>query len=87
MAIVPGDFVEFPREVSLAKGATCTPEWPIAFTRLQCPADDFLATYPCNHIHGCYGDWEKELLQVAALLGIEACVYRGSTSGEARTCS
>jgi L-fucose isomerase len=77
MAIVPGEFVEFPREVSLAKGATCTPEWPIAFARLQCGADDFLATYPCNHIHGCYGDWEKELLQVATLLGIEARVYCG----------
>jgi len=87
MAIVPGEFVEFPREVSLAKGATCTPEWPIAFTRLQCAADDFLATYPCNHIHGCYGDWEKELLQVAALLGIEARVYRGPAPSEARTCS
>lgn len=82
MAIVPGEFVEFPREVSLAKGATCTPEWPIAFTRLQCAADDFLATYPCNHIHGCYGDWEKELLQIASLLGIEARVYRGSAPSE-----
>jgi L-fucose isomerase len=82
MAIVPGEFVEFPREISLAKGATCTPEWPIAFTRLQCTADDFLATYPCNHIHGCYGDLEKELLQIAALLGIEARVYRGPALGQ-----
>jgi L-fucose isomerase len=85
MAIVPGEFVAFPREVSLAKGATCTPEWPIAFARLQCAADDFLATYPCNHIHGCYGDWEKELLQIAALLGIEARVYRGPALIESQT--
>jgi L-fucose isomerase len=83
MAIVPGEFVEFPREVSLAKGATCTPEWPIAFTRLQCAADDFLAAYPCNHIHGCYGDWEKELLQIAALLGIEVRVFRSPASAGA----
>lgn len=76
MAIVPAEFVEFPREVALAKGATCTPEWPIAFTRLESSAEDFLATYPCNHIHGCYGDWERELLQVAALLGIETKVFR-----------
>ena len=81
MAIVPGEFVEFPRDVALAKGATCTPEWPIAFARLECPADVFLATYPCNHVHGCYGDWERELLHVASLLGIEAKVYRSGTRG------
>ena len=76
MAIVPAEFVEFPRDVALAKGATCTPEWPIAFARLECSAEDFLATYPCNHIHGCYGDWERELLHVASLLGIETKVFR-----------
>jgi len=29
-----------------------------------------------NYIHGTYGDWEKELLHVADLLGIEAKVFR-----------
>ncbi len=76
MAIVPCEFVQFPRKTMLKKGATVTPEWPIAFTRLQCSADEFLATFPCNHIHGCYGDWEQELLRVAEILGIEAKVYR-----------
>ncbi|MEI6082674.1 MAG: hypothetical protein WCS70_00050 [Verrucomicrobiota bacterium] len=65
LAIVPAEFVEFPREVALKKGATVTPEWPIAFAKLQCLAEKFLATFPCNHIHGCYGDWVNELLQVA----------------------
>jgi L-fucose isomerase len=76
MAIVPCDFVQFPREVMLQKGVTVTPQWPIAFARLQCSADDFLASFPCNHIHGCYGDWEQELLHVAKILGIEARVFR-----------
>lgn len=75
LAIVPGEFVHFPRKVMVAKGRTVTPEWPIAFTRLRCPADDFLAKFPCNHIHGCYGDWTRELLHVAELLGIEAQVF------------
>ncbi|MEI8352444.1 MAG: L-fucose/L-arabinose isomerase family protein [bacterium] len=75
MAIVPGEVVQFPRKVMVAKGKTVTPEWPIAFTRLECPADDFLANFPCNHIHGCYGDWTAELLHVAELLGIEARVF------------
>ena len=77
LAIVPAEFVEFPREVALQKGATVTPEWPIAFTRLQCPPEEFLATFPCNHIHGCYGDWVNELCHVAALLDIEVKQFRG----------
>lgn len=78
LAIVPCEFVQFPREVMLQKGATVTPEWPIAFARLECSADDFLASFPCNHIHGCYGHWEQELLRVAGILGIEARVFRGT---------
>jgi L-fucose isomerase len=76
MAIVPCKFVQFPRDVMLKKGSTVTPEWPIAFAKLECGADEFLASFPCNHIHGCYGNWEQELLHVAAILGIESKVYR-----------
>jgi L-fucose isomerase len=76
LAIVPCEFVQFSREKMLQKGATVTPEWPIAFAKLQCGADEFLGTFPCNHIHGCYGDWEQELLHVAAILGFETKIYR-----------
>ena len=75
LAIVPGEFIEFPRAIALAKGSTTTPEWPIAFTRIQTSADEFLANFPCNHIHGCYGDWVTELKMVAKILGIEAKVF------------
>lgn len=75
LAIVPAEFVEFPRETALKKGATVTPEWPIAFTRLQVGPEEFLSTFPCNHIHGCYGDWVRELEMVGKLLGIETRVY------------
>lgn len=80
LAIVPGRIVRFSPEVMKQKGSTVTPEWPIAFTRLECTADYFLANFPCNHIHGCYGDWEQELLHVAQILGIEAVVFRSSES-------
>ncbi len=76
MAIVPGEFVEFPRDKALAKGATVTPEWPIAFTRLKASPEYFLTHFPCNHIHGCYGDWVAELSHVCGILGIEARVFR-----------
>lgn len=76
MAIVPAEFVRFPKDVMVEKGASITPEWPCAFAKLECSADAFLTDFPCNHIHGTYGDWERELLHVADLLGIEAKVFR-----------
>jgi L-fucose isomerase len=76
LAIVPATFVEFPEAVARAKAATTTPEWPCAFARLEVSPEAFLSSYPCNHIHGVYGDWVSELLNVAHILGIEAKVYR-----------
>jgi L-fucose/D-arabinose isomerase len=75
LAIVPCEFVEFPLAVMKAKAATTTPEWPHAFARLRVPPEDFLSTYPCNHIHGVCGNWVVELLNIAKLLDVEAKVY------------
>ena len=75
LAIVPAEIVQFDQKVMEAKGATITPEWPCAFTKLQCSADDFLTDFPCNHIHGCYGNWMAELLHIADILGINAKVF------------
>lgn len=71
MAIVPGEIVDFPKEKSVQLGSTTTPEWPCAFTRLNLTADEFLANYPCNHIHGIYGDWINELKIIARILNID----------------
>jgi L-fucose isomerase len=76
LSIVPATFVEFPEEVARAKAATTTPEWPCAFARLEVTPEEFLTSYPCNHIHGVYGDWVEELVNVADVLGIDARVYR-----------
>jgi len=76
IAIVPAEFLEFSQSVAESKAATTTPEWPHAFARLQVHPDEFLSTYPCNHIHGICGDWVDELLNFAQILGIEAKVYR-----------
>lgn len=75
LAIVPAEFVKLPRNIALRKGSGVTPEWPIAFTRIGCSPEKFLGEYPCNHIHGCYGEWGDELQHVARLLGIEARVF------------
>jgi L-fucose isomerase len=76
MALVPAEFVRFPKEIMVAKGGTVTPEWPCAFTRLECGPEEFLSSFPCNHIHGTYGNWEPELLHLADLMGIEVKVFR-----------
>jgi L-fucose isomerase len=75
LAIVPCDFVEFPRDVMRAKASTTTQEWPHCFARVRVSPEEFLSTYPCNHIHGICGDWVKDLQHVAGILGIESRVY------------
>ena len=42
---------------------------------LRVSADEFLATYDSNHIHGCYGKWVRELEQIAKILSIDYHVY------------
>ncbi|GAP13144.1 L-fucose isomerase [Longilinea arvoryzae] len=76
LAVVPANFVEFSQEKMEAKAHTTDIEWPHAFARLEVSADTFLASYPCNHIHGISGDWVNELCAAAEILGIEARVYR-----------
>jgi L-fucose isomerase len=53
-----------------------TPQWPVAFTRLEVDADCFISRFPCNHIHGVYGDYVSQLIAVADILGIEYEIYR-----------
>ncbi|MGA2763067.1 MAG: L-fucose/L-arabinose isomerase family protein [Spirochaetia bacterium] len=71
MALLKGELVQFPRDKALRLGQTVTPEWPIAFARIDCSADEFLSVFPCNHIHGVYGDSVDVFTQVGQVLGIE----------------
>ncbi len=58
-----------------AKAHTTDIEWPHAFARLHTSADDFLESYPCNHIHGICGNYVNEMINVAKILGIEYKVF------------
>jgi L-fucose/D-arabinose isomerase len=75
LAIVPGEFVEFPPAVAEAKAAATTPVWPHAFARFRVPPDVFLSEYDSNHIHGVYGDYVEDLVWAAKMLGIDARVF------------
>ena len=75
LAVVPAEFVLFDEKKNWAKAEATTKEWPHAFARLEVSADEFLATYDSNHIHGCYGDWVEELVAVARILGMDYHLY------------
>jgi L-fucose/D-arabinose isomerase len=75
LAIVPGEFVEFPPAVAQAKAAATTPVWPHAFARFRVPPSVFLSDYDSNHIHGVYGDYVQDLIWTAKMFGIEYRVF------------
>ncbi len=71
LTVVPAEIVQFDQKEMERLGSLATPQWPVAFTKLSAPADNFLAEFPCNHIHGVYGDWIEEWKHVADILGIK----------------
>ncbi|MGD0695852.1 MAG: L-fucose/L-arabinose isomerase family protein [Terriglobia bacterium] len=75
MAIVPADFILFDEEKNWAKAEATTKEWPHAFARFKVSADEFLASYDSNHIHGCYGDWVDEFVEISKILKIDCRIY------------
>ena len=76
LTIVPAEFVQFEHEKMVQMGNTTTPAWPVAFARLQVSAEYFIENFPCNHIHGVYGDCVNELVQAAKLLDIPTKIFQ-----------
>ena len=74
LTLVPAEIVQFDQEKMERLGGMATPQWPVAFTKVATPAETFLRYYPCNHIHGVYGDYIEEWKMVAKILGIEVQV-------------
>ena len=72
MAIMPGEFVEYPR----SKCNQTQTEWPHCFTKLYVSPEKLISEYGSNHAHGIYGNWTKELVTVCKMLGIKSVVYR-----------
>ncbi len=78
LAIIRGEFVQYDAATNMELIKQTSLEWPHAFARFTCSADEFLATYASNHIHAVYGDWVAELQTVAELLGIKSHVFGAS---------
>lgn len=77
MHIVRGEFVRLDAKKERELIQAVQPNWPHAFTRLACSAERFLQSFPTNHIHGVYGDYVSELLNVCEMLKIRPLVLEG----------
>lgn len=75
LAIVPGEFVELPKEEAERKAREIQINWPHAFAKLKVSPEEFFAEYDSNHIHGVYGDYIEELVWVAKMLGISYRIF------------
>ncbi len=74
MHILRGEFVRLGEEEEQRRIRMVQENWPHAFVRLACPADRFLQSFPCNHIHGVYGDFVPELLAWCRMTGVRPIV-------------
>ncbi|HDM70768.1 MAG TPA: fucose isomerase [Thermotogales bacterium] len=70
MVIVPAEFVELSEDEKKRLSEEVQVEWPHAYAKLRVSMDEFLENYPCNHIHGVYGNYVDELIHFCNIKGI-----------------
>jgi len=70
MVISRGESLDLPAEERRALNAQTDPTWPHVHARLACRFEEFLATFPCNHILGVAGDVVDALVYVCEITGI-----------------
>lgn len=75
LAILPGEFIDLPREEAERRAAATQVEWPHAFARLEVAPEELLSEYDSNHIHAVYGDWVEELILVAKMLHVPYRIF------------
>lgn len=75
MTVIKGEFLDFGEEKNEEKAKSTQIEWPHAFAKLKISADEFLATYGSNHIHGVYGDYVEEIKHFCNLVGLSVKIF------------
>jgi len=71
MAIMSGEFVEYPEE----KMKETSNEWPQGFVKLRVNPSELISEYGSNHAHAVFGSWVEDLVQISDVLNIEYKVY------------
>lgn len=75
MAILPGEFLQFDKKKNDKLMRETQIEWPHAFFKPDGDNEEIIDDFPCNHIHGVYGDFVEELCIACELLDVEYEVY------------
>lgn len=74
MVIVRGEALNLPEEERRALNKLTDPTWPHVHAQLACQFDEFLATFPCNHVLGVAGDVLDSLVYTCEIAGITPVV-------------
>ena len=74
MVIVKGEALELPPEQRKAINQQTNPTWPHVHAKLNCSFEEFLATFPCNHVLGITGDRVRALDYFCEMAGIAPVV-------------
>ena len=82
MVIVRGETVDLPPEERKRLNDMTNPTWPHVHARLSCSFEEFLSTFPCNHVLGVAGDYVQALVYLCEITGIAPVVL--GDDGKAR---
>jgi L-fucose isomerase len=74
MVIVKGESVELDEQTRKRINAETDPTWPHVHAKLKCSHEDFVSTFPSNHIHAVAGDCVQELIYFSEITGIKPIV-------------
>jgi len=74
MVIIAGEAVKLPAKTRKALNEQTNPTWPHVHARLDCDFEEFLATFPCNHVLGLAGDHVQALVYLCEMAGIAPVV-------------
>ena len=70
MVIMKGEALELPAEQRAWINQQTDPTWPHVHAKLTCSFDEFLTTFPCNHVLGITGDRVRALNYFCEMSGI-----------------
>lgn len=70
MVIVPGEVVDLDAQTRKDLNDQTDPTWPHLHAKLDCSIDEFVNTFPCNHILGVEGDQVRTLNYLCEIAGI-----------------
>jgi len=74
MVIVKGESLDLPAKVRKEINAQTNPTWPHVHAKLDCPFEEFLNVFPCNHVLGVAGNCVRRLVYLCEIAGITPIV-------------